>query len=101
MQCASGRTDVVHIVEIDMQSKQARLWARFGSSVTNGPFGPFAVAVTPQKVTWVEKTATGRAASKTTYTFDRSTQKLTIHIDYNAFMDQDPWTEVSSCKSNP
>src|SRR5580704_3195452 len=86
-ECAAGNTQVAHIVEIDSQTQQAKMWAQFSPTLTNGPFSPFTVTVTSQKITWTDKKISGRAASTTTYILDRANRSLSIHIDYNAFMD--------------
>jgi hypothetical protein len=89
---------VVRQIDIDVANKQALLTVSHLSD-RKTQVGPLPATITPQKVTWSETVTRGRASSTTTYTVDRTKMSLHIHIDYNTFMDQDPWDQTSNCKA--
>jgi hypothetical protein len=88
---------MVRWVDIDVPKKEASLTLSHLSPPKH--VGTFPATITAQKVTWTTTATAGRASSTTTYTIDRSKMSLHIHIDYNTFMDQDPWKQTSNCKA--
>jgi hypothetical protein len=84
----------VRLIELNATTKQVWL---IGSPPANR-FGPFRATITPEKITWSETFTKGRASSTTNYTLERKNRTLNIHIIYNAFMEQDPWDQMSPCK---
>jgi hypothetical protein len=95
-ECYAAKTNVTHIIEIDDAKKQARLWARFSPTLTNGPFGPYSATITPDKITFVIDNSVGRAKSLSTHTINRKTQSLNIEIDHGP--GEERWKQTSPCK---
>jgi hypothetical protein len=94
-ECPAPNKAVTHIVEID--GGQARLWARFSPTLTNGPFGPFPATITPDRISWSQSKRVGNESSRTTYVIERKTYSLSIEIKNS--WDNDPWREKSPCKA--
>jgi hypothetical protein len=89
---------IVRFIEINVAAKQATLVLQLDPTRTR-TIGTFPASITADKITWTQTTTRGRASSTTTYTLIRKSMAFNIHIDYNAFMDQDPWDQTSQCKA--
>jgi hypothetical protein len=85
-ECPHQRHQITYLIEVLVAKSQVRHWARFDDfGRTNGPFGPYEVKITPDKLTWTSGT------SASNYILDRRTGILTIETtpsDGKPFIDR-------------
>jgi hypothetical protein len=78
-ECTNERNPTTYLIEVNAAKSQVRQWARFDDGgATNGPFGPHAVTIATDKLTWILRQSVGKEASVTTYVLDRRSRILTI-----------------------
>lgn len=78
-ECTNERHPTTYLIEVNVAKSQVRQWARFDDGGnTNGPFGPYAVTIAADKLTWILRQSVGKESSVTTYVLERASRILTI-----------------------